>query len=186
MFKIFLLLFSFVITNHCLIAQATNENGDYIVDFAPFSPPEQDLMREMLNKPALNFMSTDLEGDTHTISNYEGSNILIVFWSVDNPNSKKLFEYLDLISKNKQINILSYCYEDKAAALTYLDAKQYSYPIMTQGKFIGEMGYGHGLGLPRMLFIDKNGTTKDILPASAFNNNPNLYPVISDIISKAY
>lgn len=172
--------------NTGLIAQATNDKGDYIVDFAPFSPPEQDLMRELINKPAMNFLSTDLEGKTHMIKDYQGDNILIVFWSVDHPNTDRLFEYLDLVSASKSVKILSYCYEDKASAVSFLDGRSYDYPIMTQGKFIGEMSYGHGLGVPRIFFVDRYGIIKDALPESAFNNNPNLYPILGDIIDKAF
>ena len=48
------------------------------------------------------------------------------------------------------------------------------------------MVYGHDLGTPRMFFIDRKGEVKDVLLASAFNTNPNLFPVIRDIVSKAF
>lgn len=169
-----------------VFGQVKNERGEFIVEFDAFTPPEQDLLREMIGKKAMNFLANDLNGVSHSLTKYEGSNVLLAFWSADHPHSTTLFQYLEMLSKNQSLQILTYCYEPREMAEDFMVRNPSDVVVMPQGKFISEVGFGHDLGVPRIFFIDQNGVILDILPSSAFEKNQNLYPVISDIVDKAF
>lgn len=167
-------------------AQATNSRGEYIVDFEPFSPPEQDLINSFIGKNPTNFMSPDLSGKTHVLSKYIGQDIVLCFWSVEDPNSPKLFEYLNRLVKETDVTILTYAYENKETTASFLQNHKVDFPVMTNGKFIGEIGYANYLGTPRMFFISNGNNIKEVIPSSGFLNNENLYPLIMEIVDKAF
>ena len=179
-----LLLIMVSITN--AVSQQTNAKGEYIVDFAPFSPPEQDIMREMINKPAMNFMASDQNGHEIILSKLKGKGVILAFWSVNQEANSRLFGYLNSLVNEPQLEVISYGYEPRQELETYMLPKVVNFPVLAQGKFMGEVGYGHDLGVPRLFFIDHNGIIKDIIPSSAFIENQDLYPSILNIIEKAF
>ena len=166
--------------------QAKNAKGDFIVDYAPFTPPEQDMMTAYIGKKATNFMASDLDGKSWTLSALLGKNVVLGFWSVDDVRVDDFHKYMDIIQEDKSLMVLSYCYEDRAMLQEYVRQRPIKYAAMPLGKFISEMGYAHDLGSPRIFFIDHKGIIKDIIPASFFENNQEGLPYILNSIEKSF
>lgn len=166
-----------------LMAQ-DNVQGHFLVEFAKFSPPTQDLVRSFEGHIAEQFLANDVNGKEHYLPDYKGKNVVLWFWSTENSKALEQVSAMTLLQqRNKNLKIVSFAKEPKAKVLEYLRAYPMDIDVIPNGEIFGQMAYGAELGNPRMFLIDEFGIIKIALPEEAFADNSNLLISLESILN---
>ncbi|MDF1696802.1 MAG: redoxin domain-containing protein [Saprospiraceae bacterium] len=160
-----------------------NAQGHFLVEFAKFTPPIQDLIRTFEGQPAELFLANDVKGVEHYLPNYKGKKVLLWFWSVDNAKAKEQINALLLLQeRNKDFQLISFATETKTTVQQYLREFPMEMVVIPNGEVFGQMAYGADLGSPRIFIIDEFGVIKAVIPEEAFDDNSKLLISLESIL----
>jgi len=162
-----------------------NAQGHFLVEFAKFTPPVQDLVKSFEGFPAEQFLANDVSGKEHYLADYKGKKVILWFWSVDNPKALEQVSAMTLLQdRNKdKLKIVSFAKEPKSAVNEYLRQYPMDLDVIPNGEVFGQMAYGADMGNPRMFIIDEFGIIKIALPEEAFADNSNLLVSLESILN---
>jgi len=160
-------LFAFI----SLIAQ--NENGHFLVEFDAFSPPTKELIASLENTKAAPFLAPDIRETEQFLGDYTGKNVILWFWSTADGMSTSQISNLNLLQSRYRNNlqIISFAEEGKQELLKFSQSNPIDFPIIANGKVLGEAAFGGDLGQGRLIIIDSNGVIQKVLPRQAFEDN---------------
>lgn len=162
-----------------------NAQGHFLVEFAKFTPPVQELVKSFEGSPAEPFLANDVSGTEHYLADYKGKKVILWFWSVDNTIALEQVSAMTLLQERNKDNlkIISFAKEPKSAVLEYLRQYPMDLDVIPNGEVFGQMAYGADMGNPRMFVIDEFGVIKIALPEQAFADNSNLLVSMESILN---
>lgn len=177
-----LILFSFTVIQ----AQEAAEGEFFTVTFDDFTPPTQDLINSFEGKEPMPFMANDIYGVEHYLKNYQGKVVFIYFWNGDCIDCLAQISSLNLLHKEEKekLQIVSFVDEAKADALNLAQVNGVEFPVLPQGRLIGEMAYGIELGYPRLFALDTSGKVVHIFPEAALTGQKDIYLPLKDVLQK--
>jgi len=166
-------------------AAQDNAQGHFLVEFAKFTPPVQDLVKSFEGQPAEQFLAKDVSGTEHYLGDYKGKRVILWFWSVDNTKALEQVSAMTLLQERNKNNlkIISFAKEPKTAVMNYLRQYPMEIDVIPNGEIFGQMAYGADMGNPRMFIIDEYGIIKIALPEEAFANNSNLLVSLESVLN---
>lgn len=170
-------LFILVLMGLQVFAQEQKEGDYFKVSFDAFSPPIQAMIKDFEGSTPMAFMSNDINGTEHYLKNYQGKVVFVYFWNGDCEACKEMVSSLNLLDKeeNRRLQILSFADEDKEEAKELAAMNGIEFPVLYDGKFIGEAAYGIEIGYPRLFVLDKSGKVAKVFPKEALVGNETLY-----------
>lgn len=161
-----------------------NAQGHFLVEFAKFTPPTQDLVKSFEGFPAEPFLANDVNGKEHFLGDYKGKKVILWFWSIDNPKALEQVGAMTLLQeRNKDLKVISFATEPKAKVQEYLRQFPMDIDVIPNGEIFGQMAYGADMGNPRMFVIDSFGVIKIALPEEAFEDNTKLLVSLESILN---
>lgn len=161
-----------------------NAQGHFLVEFAKFSPPTQDVVRSFEGFPAEQFLAKDVNGKEHYLPDYKGKNVILWFWSIDDQSAIEQVAPMTLLQQqNKNLKIISFAKESKTKVVEYLKQFPMDIDVIPNGEVFGQMAYGANMGNPRMFLIDEFGIIKVVLPKEAFIDNSKLLISLESILN---
>jgi peroxiredoxin len=180
----FLALFVFLFFT--LLAQAQNERGFFEVTFDEFSPPTQDLIMSFEGKEPMAFLANDIKGDEYYLKNYKGKVVFVYFWKGDCSTCLSQVASLNLLNSEEKdrLQIISFADEAKAEAALLAEQNGIEFPVLTNGKLLGEAAYGIELGYPRLFAIDAEGKVTTVIPQAALDGKSDIYLQLKDLLDK--
>jgi len=182
--KKYLLPFAMSLYIACSLQAQDNAQGHFLVEFAKFSPPTQDLVKTFEGFPAEQFLANDVNGVEHYLPSYKGKNVVLWFWSVeDNAALDQVSAMTLLQQRNKDLKIIAFAKEPTPRVQEYLRQYPMDIDVIANGEVFGQMAYGAELGNPRMFLIDEFGIIKVVLPQEAFVDNSNLLISLEGILN---
>lgn len=162
-----------------------NAQGHFLVEFAKFTPPVQDLVKSFEGFPAEQFLANDVSGKEHFLGDYKGKKVILWFWSIENSIALEQVSAMTLLQERNKSNlkIVSFAKEPKSAVQEYLRQHPMDLDVIPNGEVFGQMAYGADMGNPRMFIIDEFGVIKIALPEEAFADNSNLLVSLESILN---
>jgi len=113
-------------------------------------------------KTAPDFTLTDINGKKHSITNYKGKNVILVFWATWCPPCRieipHLIELRNSISKEK-LGMLAISYEPEQKVKSFSQTNKLNYTVATISNNL-PAPFGSVTSIPTSFFIDKNGKIK--------------------------
>lgn len=184
----YVLLVLFALMSYIASAQEANEKGHFLVEFEKFSPPTKEMILGLEGSSAAPFMAPDIYGTEHFLGNYKGKDVIIWFWSTEDPISTKQISTLNLIQSRyrETLQVVSFAMEEKEALLQFRKTTPTDFPIIPKSKQFGDVVYAGDLGLSRMFIIDKTGMIKKVLPRQLFETDLDVYSAITNILQSKY
>lgn len=167
------------------VSSQENAQGHFLVEFAKFTPPIQDLVRSFEGQPAEQFLANDVNGNEHYLGDYKGKNVILWFWSIQNNIALEQVSAMTLLQErnDKNLKIITFAKEPKSSVLEYLRTYPMDLDVIPNGEIFGQMAYGADMGNPRMFIIDEFGVIKIALPEQAFQDNANLLVSLESILN---
>lgn len=157
----------------CLSLSAQNEKGHFMIEFEAFSPPVKDLIASFENSKAAPFLAPDILGNEQYLGDYADKNVILWFWSTADDLSNKQIDKLNLLQSTyrDQLQIISFADEGKQELLDFRRSIPVDFPIIANGKILGEAAFGGDLGQGRLFLVDKTGVIQKVIPRQAFEEN---------------
>ena len=177
-----IVLFSFGFLN----AQEQSEESFFEISFDDFSPPTKELIMSFEGKEPMAFMANDIKGDEYYLKNYKGKVVFIYFWNGDCADCLRQVASLNLLQKeeNDRLQIISFADENRVDATALALANGIEFPVLTNGKLIGEAAYGIELGYPRLFALDEKGRVIQVLPQEQMQGHNEVYLQLKDLLNK--
>lgn len=152
---------------------AQNEKGHFLVEFDAFSPPTKDLIASLENTKAAPFLAPDILGKEQFLGDYSGKIVVLWFWSTADGISTSQIDQLNLLQSRyrDQMQVLSFANETKQELLDFRRSFPIDFPIIPNGKVLGEAAFGGDLGDGRMFLVDQKGVIQKVIPREAFEAN---------------
>jgi peroxiredoxin len=119
----------------------------------------------LIDKQAPYFDLPDFAGDHKKLSDYENQPLVIVFWSVGNPDAADQIKILDdFIAKQTKalVKIVTInTQEERSAAASFMRRGGYSVPVLIDAS--GSAGEDYRIkNLPTLFFVDSTGVVRSI------------------------
>ena len=115
------------------------------------------------DKSAPDFTVSDMNGRTHTLSDYRGKNLLVVFWATWCPACKlevpHLIELRKLYSED-ELGIVAISNESPEQLKRFAADKGINYTVATLGGAPLPAPFSDVTSIPTTFFIDRDGTIK--------------------------
>lgn len=164
------LLFCFCLST---ISFAQNENGHFLIEFEAFTPPVKDLIASLENTKAAPFLAPDILGKEQYLGDYTDKNVILWFWSAADELSNSQINNLNLLQSKYegQLQIISFADESKQELVDFTRSIPVDFPVIANGKVLGEAAFGGDLGQGRLFLVDKNGVIQKVVPRQAFEKN---------------
>ncbi len=114
-------------------------------------------------KAAPDFTVTDINGREHSLSGYNGRNVLVVFWatwcSACNMEIPHLIELREEIAED-ELAIVAISNEEPGHLKHFADSRKINYTIATIGNNALPSPFADVSAIPTTFFIDRNGKIK--------------------------
>jgi len=165
--------------------QSQNENGHFLVEFDAFSPPVKDVIASLENTKAAPFMANDIMDKEQFLGDYAGKNVLLWFWSTnDGLSISQVSEMNTIASRHRgNLQILSFANESRQELIDYRKLNPIDFPVIPNGKVLGEAAFGEDLGNGRIFLLDKQGTIQKVIPREAFERDQtSSFKFIEDLV----
>jgi peroxiredoxin len=118
---------------------------------------------EWSGKTAPDFTVTDVHGVEHKLSDYQGRNVLLVFWATWCPACNVEIPHLIGLRKEHKkddLAILALSNETARHLKSFGETKGINYSVVPLGSSVLPQPYADVRSIPTSFFIDKNGTIK--------------------------
>jgi len=153
--------------------QAQNENGHFLIEFDSFSPPVKDIVMSLENSEAAPFLAPDILGDEIFLGDYKGKMVMLWFWSKDDGMSISQVDQLNLMQDKYRdlLQVIGFGDESKQELIDFNSGSPMDFPVIANGKVLGEAAFGGDLGLGRVILVDQNGVIQKVVPRETFELN---------------
>lgn len=167
-------------------AKAQDERGIFEITFDEFSPPTQDLIMSFEGKEPMPFMANDINGTEYFLKNFTGKVVFVYFWKGDCETCLSQVSSLNLLNaeEKERLQIISFVDEGKEDAKLLAQQNGVEFPVLTNGKLLGEAAYGIELGYPRLFAIDADGKVTTVIPQAALEGKSDIYLQLKDLLDK--
>jgi thiol-disulfide isomerase/thioredoxin len=124
--------------------------------------------------PPIPFEAPDINGQRHFLPDYKDKVLILFFWNLTCEDCKAYLGMMNELAtefKGSDFQIISLADEEKQVLSEFTANSLVNFPIIPNGKGLGEMGYAIELGYPRAFLIDKFGIIQKVVTGS----NENFY-----------
>lgn len=176
----------FVVTM-CLIASLqAQESSFFKVEFDAFSPPTKDMIKSFEGKEPMPFLANDIEGTEHFLKNYKGKAVFLYFWNGECPSCLAQIASLNLLHKEEsdRLQIISFADEGKVDAKVLAESNGIEFPVLTNGRMLGEAAYGIELGYPRLFALNQDGVVVHVIPQELLEEKSDIYLELKNLLEK--
>jgi peroxiredoxin len=114
-------------------------------------------------KAVPDFTVTDINGRQHSLSDYQGRNVLVVFWATWCPACKKEIPHLIELRKEiteDELAIIAISNEKPGRLKDFADSRKINYTIASIGNSALPSPFADVSAIPTTFFVDKNGKIK--------------------------
>ena len=173
-------------TSISLYGQEPLEGTFFQVEFEAFSPPTQDLIMSFEGKEPMPFLANDIYGTEHYLKNYTGKVVFVYFWNGDCTTCLSQISSLNLLNTEEKarLQIISFADEAKAEATVLSETNGVEFPVLTNGRLLGEAAYGIELGYPRLFAIDAAGKVVHVIPQESLEGKSDIYLELKNLLDK--
>jgi thiol-disulfide isomerase/thioredoxin len=136
-----------------LFRKATDLEKSQMIQFSD----DVNINKEIIGKPAINFIASDLLGNTYSLDQLKGKLIVINFWFVEcKPCVMEIPDLNQLVQKykNKDVVFLGIALSNKDKIQSFLKSKPFKYNIIPDAQDIASKY--NILSYPTHMIIDKN------------------------------
>ncbi len=175
---------AFLITTSTL-TQAQNEQGHFLIEFDSFSPPVKDIVMSLENSEAAPFLAPDIQGNEIFLGDYKGKMVMLWFWSKNDGMSVSQVDQLNLMQSQyrDQLQVIGFGDESKQELIDFRSGSPLDFPIIANGKVLGEAAFGGDLGLGRVILVGKDGIIQKVVPRETFElNQAGSFQFLEDLI----
>ena len=164
----------------------SQESTFFQVEFETFSPPVKDVILSFQGKEPMPFMANDINGTEHYLKNYKGQVVFLYFWNGECKSCLEHMTSLNLLHKeaSDRLQIISFADESKAEATFLAETHGIEFPVLTNGRMLGEAAYGIELGYPRLFAINQDGVVVHVLPQELLEGKSDIYLELKDLLNK--
>ncbi|MFC1781543.1 redoxin domain-containing protein [Planctomycetota bacterium] len=119
-----------------------------------------------IGKNAPDFTVTDIKGTKHSLSDYKGKNVLVVFWATWCPACNleipHLIELRNMFEKD-ELAIITISNEDTEDLKEFVAEKQMNYTVTVPGEAALLNPFAQVTAIPTTFFIDTQGVINDVI-----------------------
>ena len=144
------------------ISDYVNESGNIVI-------PADNSFSKWFGKEAPDFTVTDVQGNKHSLSDYRGKNVMVVFWATWCPSCNAEIPHLmDLKKQESEDNlaILALSGEDSDTVKKFAEARKINYTAATLGNSYLPEPFIDVEYIPTAFFIDPDGKIKTVVVQS--------------------
>lgn len=119
--------------------------------------------RNWYGKAAPDFTVTDINGRQHSLSDYQGRNVVVVFWATWCPACKMEIPHLIELRKEiaeDELAIVAISNEEPGHLKNFAGSKKINYTIATIGNSALPSPFADVSAIPTTFFVDRNGKIK--------------------------
>jgi len=156
--KLLLLSFLFCFASLNLFAQYSENHKKVIATYQGFPPTL--------------FEAPDVEGKKHFLPDYKDKVLVLFFWNLTCEGCKDHLSMMNAITnefKGNEFQVIGLADEGKEEITSFTENSKVSFPVIANGKGLGEMGYALELGYPRAFVIDKFGIIQKVVSKESEN-----------------
>lgn len=167
-------------------AQEPSEESFFTIEFEAFSPPTQDMILSFEGKEPMAFLATDIKGVEHYLKNYKGKVVFVYFWNGQCGTCLSQISSLNLLNKEEKsrLQIISFADENKEEATFLAQTNGVEFPVLSNGRLLGEAAYGIELGYPRLFALDESGKVIHVIPQETLEGKADIYLQLKNLLDK--
>lgn len=124
-----------------------------------------DSFSQWFGTDAPDFTVTDIDGNKHSISDYRGKNLIVIFWATWCPPCRAEIPHLiELRNQESQENLamLAISSEDADKVRDFAKAQKLNYTVATLGNSYLPRPFAEVRAIPTSFFIDPDGKIKTV------------------------
>ena len=136
---------------------------EYVDDSGNIVVSQNNPFSQWFGKSAPDFTVTDIEGKQHSLSDYIGKNVLVVFWATWCPPCRVEIPHLIELRKQESeddLAIIAISNEGPEKVKNFAQEKQINYTVATVGNSVIPSPFIDVQYIPTSFFIDSKGRIK--------------------------
>ena len=137
---------------------------EYVDDSGNIVVSQNNPFSQWFGKSAPDFTVTDIEGKQHSLSDYIGKNVLVVFWATWCPPCRVEIPHLIELRKQESeddLAIIAISNEGPEKVKNFAQEKQINYTVATVGNSVIPSPFIDVQYIPTSFFIDSKGRIKN-------------------------
>ena len=137
---------------------------EYVDDSGNIVVSQNNPFSQWFGKSAPDFTVTDIEGKQHSLSDYIGKNVLVVFWATWCPPCRVEIPHLIELRKQESeddLAIIAISNEGPEELKYFAEEKQINYTVVTVGNSVIPSPFIDVQYIPTSFFIDSKGRIKN-------------------------
>ena len=137
---------------------------EYVDDSGNIVVSQNNPFSQWFGKSAPDFTVTDIEGKQHSLSDYIGKNVLVVFWATWCPPCRVEIPHLIELRKQESeddLAIIAISNEGPEELKNFAEKKQINYTVATVGNSVIPSPFIDVQYIPTSFFIDSKGRIKN-------------------------
>jgi peroxiredoxin len=144
--------------------------ADYVDDSGNIVVPSDSSFSKWIGKEAPDFTVTDIEGNKHSLSDYRGRNVMIIFWATWCPPCRAEIPHLiELRKQENEANLAMLAIstdKEQDTVKDFVKANKFNYTVAALGNTSLPSPFMDIEYIPTSFFIDPNGRIKTIVVQS--------------------
>lgn len=162
-------------------------SSHFEVEKETFDITDREMINALIGSKPMPLMAKDMEEKERYLGPPFGRGQIFWFFEATDPNSILFVEKLNNIAVafQNELQVLGIGNEDKEIIQGKMADLNPLFPIIPNGKFVGEAAYNSSLGTPRIFMLDKQGKIVEIIPASYLRNTSvDLTPFVLEFLNQ--
>jgi peroxiredoxin len=175
----------FICFSNALYAQILETDKEHFtIEFDSWKPATKDMIRSFEGTKAMPFLAPDTDGQEQFLGNYVGKNVFIYFFNTACKTCQLQINALNLMQNENgnHLQIIGIGDETKEKLQDYKKENDIQFPILYNGKLLGEAAYGIELGYPRLFALDENGIIREVVPEEGFPETERTYLLLKNLL----
>ena len=143
--------------------------ADYVNDSGEIVASKSNSFSQWFGQEAPDFTVTDIDGNIHSISDYRGKNLMVVFWATWCPPCREEIPHLiELRNQESEDNlaILAVSSEKADTVKNFANSRELNYTVAPLGNILLPRPFAEVNAIPTSFFIDPDGKIKTVVVQS--------------------
>ena len=152
------------------ISKLRNQSvAEYVNDSGEIVASKSNSYSQWFGQDAPDFTVTDIDGNIHSISDYRGKNLMVVFWATwCQPCKEEIPHLIELRKQESEDNlaILAISSEKADTVKNFAKVMELNYTVAPLGNILLPRPFAEVNAIPTSFFIDPNGKIKTVVVQS--------------------